>query len=996
MLKDLFDFRPVTSLIPNTGIQFLDFALKEETVSRLSRQFWSEVHADRTDDQGHPMVTLHPLEEDENGNLQYFTEAHPKGAFAPEDECFAVRAPQALQAFGGEWLPLPCLREKQRGPDGKPLFDSGPTNWARVRVTQLPEADDEGYTHRIVLAFDTLLLERRSDGPYAAPEPNDAVEDVEFCMVSEPDANKSFLALDWIQGWLRDSYLEGLSKKRGRVVTGDDLQYAGEYWAYFIMLLEAISAGCKIPRIRFTDTITKSIQTEPIEVDLVIDVGNSRTCGIFIEQSKLLGPVDISQAYRLELRDLSRPEHVYSEPFESKVEFGTVSFGRREHSRRAGRPRRDAFWWPSPVRIGPEAAWLGSLSDGTEGVSGLSSPKRYLWDEAARPQPWTNNRGLLPADRPVPAVSGPMTAKLTEEGDLVSPKRPNAVVGMVPRYSRSSIYTLMLAELLIHAVGQINSVAVRERRANADLPRRLRSFILTLPSATPLAEQKILRRRAEWAVELVWQTMGWSADDPIHPLPRLKMDWDEATCTHLVFLYNEINQKFRRNPHDFFQLLGRNQRSSEGPSLRIASMDIGGGTTDLMIIQHEIAPGQQQTVHPRQMFREGFRQAGDDIVKAVIEDCVLPRLAQKLDEAGVAKPQAMLSEIFGGDREGIGQQERALRTLTTNQILLPAALGLLAAYEQADTRRLTTPELLKLRELIPEDRQPSPAVVAHFDKAVRAAGGGEFDLLECDLLMDAAKMGGAILAVMRGMVEDLCDVIRAYDCDILLLTGRPSRFPMVRDLILSNVPIAADRVIPMDGYEVGHWYPFRSIDFRINDPKTTAAVGAMLCQICEGIAPGFVMRASEIKMKSTARYIGAMEINDQILDRNCLLENVDLESGANLVEFELPMEAPVFIGFRQLPLERWKTTPLYYLYFTRPERVPNLKTPLTVKMERAEPRNEFDEVVMEDFKIVEVTDRENQGCRREVGLRLQTLRVDQQAEGGYWLDTGVLRTTGRY
>ncbi len=997
MLKTPYDFRPVTSLIPNTGIQFLDFALKGQDVERLSRTFWPEVHRDQTDAEGRPLVTLHALTKDGEGRFLHVTPAHPNGIEPPEQETFSVRAPQALELFERQWLPIPFLREGQRGSDNLPIFDKGPTNWARLWVSALPETDEDGNTHRVVIAFDTLLLERRADGPYAAPAPSDALEDVEFCLVSAPDANRPFLALDWVRGWLQESYLEGRSRRRGRPVALEDLQHPGEHWANFIVLLEAVAAGCKIPRIRFTDTLTKSIQSDPIDVDLVIDVGNSRTCGVLIELSKQLGSVDISQSYRLELRDLTRPEQSYSEPFESRVEFTNVSFGRREFSRRSGRPRRDAFWWPSPVRVGPEAAWLASLSDGTEGTSGLSSPKRYLWDEAPRPQPWTNNRGLLDPARSVPAISGPMTAKLTEDGDLVSPTRPRAVVGMIPRYSRSSLYTLMLAELLIHAVGQINSVGVREQRVNADLPRRLRSFILTLPSATPLAEQKILRRRAEWAVELVWQTMGWSADDPIHPHPQIKLDWDEATCTHLVYLYNEINQKFRRNAYDFFRLVGREGKGSGGgPALRVASMDIGGGTTDLMIIQHEIEPGQQQTVHPKQLFREGFRQAGDDIVKSVIEHCVLPQLSEKLGEAGVARPEVMLSALFGGDRAGVGQPERSIRTLMTNQVLMPVAIGLLSAYENVDPRRPSSPEHLRLASLLAEDRWPAAGLLTYLDKAVRAAGGRDFDLLACDLVIDAHEVSGAIHFVVQRMIEDLCDIIRAYDCDVLLLSGRPSRFPAIRDLIFANVPLAANRVVPMDGYEVGQWYPFRSVDFRINDPKTTTAVGAMLCQICEGIAPGFVMRASEIKMRSTARFLGMMETNGQILEQNCYLENADLMSGANVVGFTVPMEAPVFIGFRQLPLERWKTTPLYFLYFKNPERHAGFKTPIAVTLERADPKDEHDEVVMEDFSVAEATDAEGEDVSREIGLRLQTMFMDQQAEGGYWLDTGVLRTRGRY
>ena len=122
----------------------------------------------------------------------------------------------------------------------------------------------------------------------------------------------------------------------------------------------------------------------------------------------------------------------------------------------------------------------------------------------------------------------------------------------------------------------------------------------------------------------------------------------------------------------------------------------------------------------------------------------------------------------------------------------------------------------------------------------------------------------------------------------------------------------------MDRYEVGGWYPFRSLDFLIRDPKTTAAVGALLCQICEGMTRGFVFRASTLRMRSTARFLGIMDSNGQIVERNVLLANADLDMAGGTVELPLTMSGPLLIGFRQLPMERWKTTPLYYLYFRDP------------------------------------------------------------------------------
>ncbi len=234
---------------------------------------------------------------------------------------------------------------------------------------------------------------------------------------------------------------------------------------------------------------------------------------------------------------------------------------------------------------------------------------------------------------------------------------------------------------------------------------------------------------------------------------------------------------------------------------------------------------------------------------------------------------------------------------------------------------------LHLVDLLPEGT-PSPAARGYIELAAGSGGAGGFSLEQVELVAEPGAMEGVVNSVARGMIEDMCDVIRTYGCDILLLTGRPSRLPIIRDLILSNLPLTPDRVIGMDRYEVGGWYPFRSSSFRIPDPKSTAVVGAMLCQVCEGMARGFVFRASSLKMRSTARHLGIMDLNGQILDRSVLLRNADLDTGANMPDsFRLSLSGPTMIGFRQLPLERWKTSPLYFAYLN-PSRLSDPKNPL--------------------------------------------------------------------
>ena len=88
----------------------------------------------------------------------------------------------------------------------------------------------------------------------------------------------------------------------------------------------------------------------------------------------------------LGLRNLSEPHRIYREPFESHVEFAQAHFGSRRLSRQVR--GKSAFFWPSPVRIGPEATRFREMAQGSEATSGMSSPKRYLCDLMPANEEW--------------------------------------------------------------------------------------------------------------------------------------------------------------------------------------------------------------------------------------------------------------------------------------------------------------------------------------------------------------------------------------------------------------------------------------------------------------------------------------------------------------------------------------------------------------------------------------------------------------------------------
>ena len=126
----------------------------------------------------------------------------------------------------------------------------------------------------------------------------------------------------------------------------------------------------------------------------------------------------------------------------------------------------------------------------------------------------------------------------------------------------------------------------------------------------PVAEKRIFRRWVLWAVKVIWEGLGWSEwyvppqqqnrirSGDYRTSPLVRCDWDEASCSQLVLLYNELTVKQHGDAHHLFRLMGKKRsRYNDHPCVRIASIDIGGGTTDLSITTYELASGDKNLSH---------------------------------------------------------------------------------------------------------------------------------------------------------------------------------------------------------------------------------------------------------------------------------------------------------------------------------------------------------------------------------------------------------------
>lgn len=1013
MLPEVTQFEDVVKLVSDTGIQFMDFAFRQDQITSPNGAF--------TLIDGDVLCRLQ-VHTDES----YFYEIdHEKRQQAEPD--FWLPISKSLALLDGVWLPLPFFRYMPPY-----TFDQGPSNWARMRFVKLAEPDIDGNTYRLTLALDTRVIRKKEGMAYMAPNDEDVSSGVSFRVASKLAQMRWFQDLPWVKDWLLEAFRDAsIRVDRDLLQDQEDEKHPQAHYLNLLSLLERVEQfgpNPAQPVIVMPELVViangEKSQNKPIPVDLILDVGNSRTCGILIENQGV-DRMGLNNNYVLELRDLLAPEHVYNQPFESRVEFSKTSFGKDHCSSKSG--RHDAFQWPTIARVGNEAGRLASLRRGTEGSTGLSSPKRYLWDENAYEHGWRFSNTYIKNDSEAPATAAPFSHLINNLGEaLYSLPEDDQMPVFKALYSRSSLMTFMLAEVLTQALGQINSPAQRSRQGRTGIPRQLNSITLTVPPGMPQAERSILGKRMSQAIGLVWKSMGWHNSDedpytdqtepPTTPLPLINIDWDEASCGQLVYLYTEIAENFAGHPEEFFATLARPDKVDRD-RITVASIDIGGGTTDLVITEYRIDPGalavHGMNVHivPKQLFRDSFKIAGDDILLDMIHRIVLPSLERGFREAKVESPDSLLSRLCGS--ETIGTQNEVLRQQLNLQVLTPLGLALLKAYEQFDPLAPAAPVTYTYRQLLTES-DINPSVLNYVSGAVRRDTGGEvFDLLDTKITFDLPTLHGMFLNNGVNIVKPLsalCEVIGHYPCDVLLLTGRPSRLPGVQAFIRQNLPLVPGRIVPMQSYRTGGWYPFHKNGL-IDDPKSTAAVGAMLCLLCANHSVhGFYLRADKLVPYSTIKHIGVIDLDNSIRDRGVLFRDIRTERGCiqlagdseeeQAVTPALAMPSAIRLGFRQLSVERWAASPLYSLSFTE-EGKRKMATGTrdgssavaSVRFKVAKnPETANAGLVSDQLEVRSVTSNTAERLdKNDVHLQFNTLLVSKLGDNTYWLDSGTVK-----
>ncbi|MEI7532494.1 MAG: virulence factor SrfB [Betaproteobacteria bacterium] len=1019
---DLPKYRALVSLIPGGTTQFLDLGFDITKIKRLSTEFF-EYEKESVGDKKN-LWSLKCLEKDSDQDFYIDKQTRelvkdpktnmPNKGITPT---YSLSVDKALEPYIDQWVPVPFLRSESNIGSFDMRYRSGPTDWSRVRVSELDQPDSAGNTHRITIAFDTFIQagidisKVLPEEGYPALSEADMRDGAEFHFVSDVKHYSWFLGLEWINDWLQEFFNQMMQKKRpGKILKDADFEYHTEHLARYIAFLEVLASTNEIPKIRLIDPE----RHKPIDVDLVLDIGNSRTIGMLIER-KDGESVSLSNSAVLELRDLSDPRLMHRDTFNSFVCFAKARFGDLNgYSRGAGRIKR-SFSWPSVVRVGQEANRLALKSRREEGQTSMSSPKRYLWDLRPRSQEWRYCPETESAFSEEPPVnSGDFVGFINNEGTPLHAFKDSRYQNLEflagqsfypvtePKFSRSSMMMFLLSEILAHTLVQINSPAERGNRQQSDIPRRLRRIILTVPPAMSVSERKIFKRWANWAVDVLWQALEWDEFSgrisDFRQKPEVKINLDEASTTQLVFVYNEIQEKFSGDAAEYFKTFGKvRPNRAAGHSLRVASIDIGGGTTDMIVTTYlNQSEGATSTIVPKQEFREGFNIAGDDLLKAVIESHVIPSLENSLNQAGLRQAKEILKRKLGKDAVGTSESEKNLRAQFAQQVLTPFGLQILSLSEKISLPDAQNSVMkISWEDVFTDQNHPRPAVIEFIDELIESEDDAKFSLLNWSCEVDMSAVIITISSTIGPYLNDFSEVIRLWDCDYLVLSGRPSCLPAVQAAIYKTPPVQPSRIIAMSEYEIEPWYPFWSPDGKVDDPKTTGVVGAVLCAISEGNVMNFHFRTKDLRPASTIKFIGQMSKDHQIKNQNLFFNQIDLDTAKEEdMQGSFKFTAPLYIGFRQLKTERWKATPFYFVSFANQEAIDrSLRNDLPYEIKFSY-RRRFDDDVEEGdrgenegyLKVEEIISANgNSVPRSDIDFQLKSLWEDQ----GHWLDTGL-------
>lgn len=1017
------------SLIANSGIQIITFPLKINTQEKFKMWYheWydtenGEWHLDpayelRTDDECYyyNKYKLHKGGYLSDSTIEINVDDLKNDGILPlriEDEnCTGVKGDifsmtfadrdNKMSMFENVWLPVPYFFKRT-----PKRFKFGPLNWARVKL--LPKGEEKGQKlYDVLLAFDTRTRYENDEYDECPVFPDVFRGDMDFELCSN-----EFLLMDFCSPGNTWSYIDeyllhlvhpGIA--RVSQIKGANVRRMS-YIASYVFLINYLAQKKIFPKIK----LYKDTDVEIKDVDMVVDIGNSRTTALLIEDN-----TNFNQVRQLELIDYTNLikeagdtllVNRHNEPFDMRLAFRKVDFGH------FGIKDSKQFVYPSLIRLGQEANTLIHLAtnsaDEVESLSTYSSPKRYLWDWRPNKEEWKFLVLDGEKDDHILNVRG-ITNQLKSDGKLDL----TGESGSSFHYSRRSLMTFSFLEMLVQAKTQINGEGHRSNKrgfGRPSMPRRIRRIIVTCPTAMSKVEREALIHCAKDAVILL-ENFEYKvpSDNPkpgssVEVIPAIRSmkdedgSWyyDEASCSQLVYMYGEVGHKYKGCSQEFFNLYGKVDDGDVEPSITVGSLDIGAGTSDLMISKYTYIKGDITTITPDPKFYDSYYFAGDDMLYALIKNVMLldenSAFRTELKSLSTREYRQKIKDFFGEDYNGQTISDRVLRKDFNIQYSIPLMCYFLELLKQ-DSKDC----VVKYSDVF-VDSSPNNVVIEEFKRKMN------IDVTTLSWRFNKAAVSEVVHKEFEPLLKKVATIMYSFACDVVLLSGRPASLPAIRDIFLKYYSVSPNRLIVLNDYYVGNWYPFSKNTGYIKNAKTIVAMGGIIGHYASELSNlnKFVINLDLLKknLKSTTNYIEISREGQSI--------EYFITPEQNRGEITIS-SIPATLNVRQIGMDSYPCRALYSIDFNRHKIADKIRKkailndegcPTDAKimglvnetidtLKKRMPFNvtiERDAEDKENLRISSIVDKEgNDVMDGNLEIHIQSLGVDEQ----YWLDSGA-------
>lgn len=747
------------------------------------------------------------------------------------------------------------------------------------------------------------------------------------------------------------------------------LERAGIDKALFKLAAMLETLAPLLPKIR----LSRIENHQPINVSLILDLGNSRSTALLVE-GRDAGVFGVP----LEMRSLGNPLATSHEAFDSRITFLPSPWDKTVFPVATG----ESFQWPSVARMGREALDR-ALETPHRYQCTLSGPKRYLWDGRQTDERWhfAQKIGQVAPNqggeyRP---VFGRVLKYVPEESGGTYLREDGPQTPADPRYAPRSMMLFALVEILCQAYAQINGAQYRMYQGKEGNPRVLRHLVLTYPSAMRAEERGVYDALVRNAVLLTCHVLNIRPD--LRPNLNAQTQQydpflfvDEALAAQMVFLYQEVQGTFAGSMEELVSVYG----DAGTKTLRVASVDIGGGTSDVMIAEYEDKlPGTGTSLAIHKLFQDGVSIAGDEVCRAIIEDVVFPQILHQLP---TAQSKSRLLHLFGEGDAGHGSAWRTLRARIVPYLWMPLARCYWAVAEGFALPDHSPDRHYMVSTIFETFGLPaiSPSILSEANRFLEQEVEGFPGFENLFFRFDASLVERAIERVLREPLRRYADILAQFDVDLLVLAGRTAALPCIKRLFTSEMPVSPPRIRSMARYRVGEWYPskWKEQGF-IRDPKSTVTAGAAVLHLAsKNKLPGFLIDTiSEAEQRPI--YGLYQDKEPHIARANELFRESAGSAGAEKSQ-PFVYTHGMRVGFRNVDSQEMEGSPLFEV---RPA-TPDVEAALLddrVAIQFGRTREGL-------IHIAAVTSQRNtyQFEPNDFVLTLKTASFDK-----YWLDTGV-------